>query len=129
MANPDVCTKIYKTKKKNYLIITLKEAITDTEFKKLKSNILQWCLEDSVSGVVLDLKSLDVIDSFATRILINLAHSAAYLEVPMILAGVQSDVVKVMERQGLVIPSKLVQRVADVSEGVSCLEEIQSHNH
>jgi rsbT antagonist protein RsbS len=125
MANPSHFTKISKSKKKNYLIITFENAITDNEFKKIKSKILQWCSQDSVTGVVLDLKSLNVIDSFATRILINLAHSSAYLEVPMILAGIKSDVAKVMKKQGLAFPGELVQKVSDVSEGISRLEEIQ----
>lgn len=127
MANPSLFTKISISKKKNYLIITFKKAITDNEFRKLKRKTLQWCAKDSVNGVVLDLKSLDVIDSFATRILINLAHSSAYLEVPIILAGIQSEVAKVMKRQGLVFPKKLVQRVTDVSEGIARLEEIRPY--
>lgn len=128
MSGKRLYTKISITNKNNYLVVSLETALTDTEFSKLKGLVLRRASRESVRGVVIDLKALDVIDSFATRILHNLALSAVDREVPIIMAGIKPVVAKVMEREGLQLPDKLIHKNANISESIARLEELQ-HNY
>lgn len=109
----------------NYLVISLEESLTDTEFLELKNVILQNASMDNVDGAVIDLKALTVIDSFTTRILNNLVLLADKKNVPIILTGIKPLVTEVMKRQGLGFSEDLVNINTDVTNGLSQLDELQ----
>lgn len=109
----------------NYLVVSLEEPLTDTEFLELKNIILQNASLDSVNGAVIDLKALRVIDSFTTRILNNLVILADEKNVPIILTGIQPTVTEVMNRQGLGFSEDVVNINTNVANGLSQLDELQ----
>lgn len=109
----------------NYLVISIEEPLTDTEFLELKNVILQNASLNSVNGAVIDLKALRVIDSFTTRILNNLMILADEKNVPIILAGIQPTVTEVMNRQGLGFSEDVVNINTNVANGLTQLDELQ----
>lgn len=109
----------------NYLIVSIEEDLTDTEFIEFKNLIISKVSEDSLDGVIIDLKALDVIDSFTTRILHDIAFLSEEKEVPIILAGIKPVVAEVMERQGLGFSKESVNINDDVPKGISRLNELQ----
>lgn len=110
-----------------YLIVLLEEDLTDTEFIELKNLIINKASEDSVNGFIFDLKVLDVIDSFTTRLLHNIALFTEEREIPMTLTGIKPVVAEVMKRQGLRFP-ELINLNTDVSNGISRLDALQVNN-
>lgn len=117
--------KISLRNQDNYLVISIKEPLADSEFLELKNVVLQNASLDSVDGVVIDLKALTVIDSFTTRILNNVALLADKKNVPIILSGIKPIVTEVMKRQGLGFSADLVNQNTDVSKSLSQLDELQ----
>lgn len=115
-------SKINISQPKNYLVIDLEEALTDTELIELKKLLLQETSKNSVVGVILNLENLKVIDSFTTKVFQDLAHSIAYLKRPMILVGIKDDVAEVMEKQGLHLTAESVAIRENITEAITRLK-------
>lgn len=125
MSDTSFMKKVTFRNQDNYLLISLEQPLTDSEFVELKNVIIENASLDSVDGAVIDLKALTVIDSFTTRILHNVALLADEQNVPVILAGIKPIVTEVMKRQGLDFSEDLVNMNTDVSKGLSRLDELQ----
>lgn len=66
---------------------------------------------------------MDVIDSFATRVLHEIAESTIKRKVPIVLCNIHPDIVRVMQIQGLKLRG--INKADDLKEG---LELLNKHN-
>lgn len=112
-------SKIDISKKEGYLILKLKEALTDSEFTELQNLVLQKVSENSATGVILNLSELMVIDSFTTKVLQDLAYSTACMERSLILVGIKDHITEVMEKQGLHLNNELIEKSKNITEAIS----------
>lgn len=79
--------------------------------------------EERSRGIVIDVAALDVLDSFGTRCLRNLAHMASLRGAETVIVGIQPDVAFAMVRLGTDLQ---LHTALDLEEGLELLEEITS---
>jgi rsbT antagonist protein RsbS len=80
----------------DYLIASIQSDLTDSEVVALRDNLLERVGASRTRGVVVDVTSLDVIDSFVARALHEIAVSARLRGAQTVIAGIQPDVAMAM---------------------------------
>jgi rsbT antagonist protein RsbS len=103
----------------NILVASIQGALTDSDLKDLHTELIEQVGRLRARGVVLDLAALDVVDSFATRMLRTIAHSARLRGARTIIAGIQPDVAFAMVELGLDFQD--IETVIDLDEGIMLL--------
>lgn len=107
-------------KQSHYLIATIRQAITDADLKTFAAALVcRVCMYDS-RAVILDVTELDVLDSFFSRMLRDIAHMVGLRGVETIIAGIQPEVAFAMARLGINLEN--VSTVHDLEEGLEYLE-------
>src|SRR6476620_10214836 len=99
------------------LIVTSPSTVTDLELRQLQDNLLNQIGTLRSTGVILDVTALDVLDSFATRILRTIAQAARLRGAHAILVGIQPDVAFAMVQLGLTARVEGVETALDLEEG------------
>ncbi|OLD80599.1 MAG: anti-anti-sigma factor [Ignavibacteria bacterium 13_1_40CM_2_61_4] len=75
-------------------------------------------------GVIVDVTALDVLDSFASRTLRDLAHMIRLRGAETVIVGIQPEVAFTMVRLGLTLEG--VATALDLEEGLFYLDQILS---
>src|SRR6185437_10037759 len=101
-------------KQGQYLIATVQAALTDRDLKNLQIELLEKIAKFRTRGVVVDVTALDVIDSFATRMLQSIAESTKLSGAQTVIVGIQPDVAFAMVQMGLTL--KDIETALDLEE-------------
>ncbi len=109
-------------KQKSYLIATLHQGITDAEFSQLRLDLLNRIGEVASTGVILDVSALDVLDSFATRTLRDVALATRLRGAETVIVGIQPEVAFAMVQLGLSLRFEEVTTTLDLEEGLAWLD-------
>jgi rsbT antagonist protein RsbS len=83
------------------LIVSIQSAMTDEEWVRLRATLAARVRERRSTGVVIDVGSLDVVDSYAGRMLQSIARSMDLSGVQVVVAGIAPDVAYSMVLLGL----------------------------
>ena len=102
-----------------YLIASVQTALTDADLIGLQNDLFAETQERRCHGIVVDVTALDVIDSFSTRTLQNLAAMLRLRGVETVIAGIQPAVAMAMVELGLYMPG--VRTVLDLEAGLAHL--------
>lgn len=102
------------------LIATVQGALTDSDLEALKNDLIERVGRDRARGVVLDVTVLDVVDSFATRMLRTISQSAKLRGARTVIVGVQPDVAFAMVELGLDFGD--LETALDLEEGLALLQ-------
>ena len=102
------------------LIATVQGALTDSDLEALKNDLIERVGHDRARGVVLDVTVLDVVDSFATRMLRTISQSAKLRGARTVIVGVQPDVAFAMVELGLDFGD--LETALDLEEGLALLQ-------
>jgi rsbT antagonist protein RsbS len=108
-------------KQGSYLIATVQPAVTDTDFVRLREDLLGMVCTSRARGVVIDVTALDVLDSFASRSLKSLAQMVKLRGADTVIVGIQPDVAFAMVQLGLTLPG--IATALDLEEGLLLLRE------
>lgn len=84
-----------------HLVVTVQDELTDSGWTSLRDTLLKRASAERTTGVVIDLSSMDVMDSFATRLLDGLAAMLRLRGVETVVAGIQPSVAFAMAQLGL----------------------------
>ena len=84
-----------------FLIASLQEAPADSDWKALRTDLLERVGRFRSKGVVIDVSALDVMDSFATRALDGIAAMLRLRGAETAVVGVQPGVAFAMAQLGL----------------------------
>jgi len=101
------------------LIASIQAALTDTDLLELRDALLEQVGRYRSRGVIVDVTALDVMDSFSTRTLRDVAHMTRLRGAQTIIVGIQPEVAFAMAQFGLTlegVPTKL-----DLEEGLEFL--------
>jgi rsbT antagonist protein RsbS len=101
------------------LIASIQASLSDSDLKKLESRLLQKVTEVSAKGVVIDVSVLDVLDSFGTHVLDNIAAAAQLRGARMVIVGIMPEVALSMVLLGLDL--KGVETALDLDDGLKLL--------
>src|SRR5712691_10871646 len=102
-----------------YLIATVQSALTDEDLKQLRDTLVLQISRARSRGVIVDVTALDVIDSFATRTLRDIAHMIRLRGAQTVIVGIQPEVAFSMVKLGLTLEG--VATSLDLEEGLAYL--------
>ena len=102
-----------------YQIATVQSALADSEWVAFREELLERVGRFRSAGVVVDVSSMDVMDSFATRTLRTLAQMLRLRGAETVIVGVQPEVAYAMAQLGLRLEDAAT--ALDLEEG---LEEL-----
>lgn len=80
----------------DYLIASIQSDLSDTEVLALRDDVAERVGRLRVTGVVVDVAALDVIDSFVARALRSIAVTARLRGARTVIVGIQPDVAVAM---------------------------------
>lgn len=101
------------------LIATVQDALTDADLHRLRDDLLQRVGTHRSLGVVLDVTALDVLDSFAARMLRTISHAVRMRGATTVIVGIQPGVAFAMVQLGLRLDG--VETALDLEDGLSML--------
>ena len=101
------------------LIATVQSAVSDDDFLQLRKSLMQQVRQFRSRAVIVDVTSIDVLDSYACRTLRDIAHMIALQGAKTVVVGIQPEVAFSMIQLG----SKLegVVTALDLEEGLAFL--------
>ena len=103
-----------------YLIATVQSALTDEDLKQLRDTLVMQVSKVRARGVIVDVTALDVIDSFATRTLRDVAYMIRLRGAETVIVGIQPEVAFSMVKLGLTLEG--VATSLDLEEGLAYLD-------
>jgi len=102
-----------------YLIATIQSALTDADIVQLRDALVEQVGRYRSRGVIIDVTALDVMDSFATGTLRDVAHMVRLRGAETVIVGIQPDVAFAMVHMGLTLEG--VTTRLDLEEGLDHL--------
>ena len=103
-----------------YLIASIQSALTDADLRLLRDNLVQRVGKFRSRGVIVDVTALDVMDSYATRTLRDIAHMTRLRGADTVIVGIQPEVAFSMVQLGLTLEG--VATALDLEEGLEHLD-------
>ena len=88
-------------KVENLLLATPEEAMHDLAAIRFKDDLLRRVKESKVTGFIIDLSRIDVVDSFMGRTIGEIAESASLLGVEVVVIGLRPEVAITMIEMGI----------------------------
>src|SRR5712672_3313053 len=104
-----------------YLIASVQSALTDADLMLLRDTLVEQVGRFRSRGVIVDVTALDVMDSFATRTLRDIAHMIRLRGAETVIVGIQPEVAFSMVQLGLTLEG--VATALDLEEGLAYLIE------
>ncbi len=104
-----------------FLIASIQSALTDTDLVQLRDALVGQVGSYRSRGVIVDVTALDVLDSFASRTLRDLAHMVRLRGAETVIVGIQPEVAFTMVRLGLTLEG--VTTALDLEEGLFYLDQ------
>ncbi|MGH9868506.1 MAG: STAS domain-containing protein [Candidatus Polarisedimenticolia bacterium] len=103
-----------------YLIATIQSALKDTDLIELRDALVEKVGKFRSRAVIIDVTSLDVMDSFSSRTLRDIAHMIRLRGAETLIVGVQPEVAFAMVQLGLTLEG--VGTALDLEEGLASLD-------
>jgi rsbT antagonist protein RsbS len=107
-------------KQGEYLIASIQSVLSDADLVQLRDSLGARVGMYRARGVIIDVTVLDVIDSFATRMLRGIAHMLKLRGAETVIVGIQPDVAFAMVQLGLTLEG--VGTALDLEEGLAYLD-------
>jgi rsbT antagonist protein RsbS len=101
------------------LIASIHTALDDSQLDRFRQDLIDRIGRDRARGVIIDVAALDVMDSFATRTLRDIADMARLRGARTVVVGIQPDVAFVFVRLGMDTGSLVT--ALDLEEGLEYL--------
>src|SRR6478735_8095342 len=109
-------------KQRDYLIASVQSVLSDADLLALRDDLSARVGRFRSRGVIIDVTVLDVIDSFATRMLRAVAHMLKLRGAETVIVGIQPDVAFAMVQLGLTLEG--VGTALDLEEGLAYLDQL-----
>ncbi len=106
-------------KEGDVLIASIQSALTDVDLVGLRDALVKQVSIHRTRGVIVDVTALDVVDSFASRTLRDLAHMIRLRGARTVIVGIQPEVAFAMVQLGLTLED--IPTALDLEEGLSFL--------
>lgn len=106
-------------KQGDVLIASIQSALSDVSLVALRDALVTQVSNYRTRGVIVDVTALDVVDSFASRTLRDLAHMIRLRGAKTVIVGIQPDVAFAMVQLGLTLED--IPTALDLEEGMAFL--------
>ena len=108
-------------KQGNCLIASIQSPLADEDLVQLRDDLTTKVGESRARGVIVDVTVLDIMDSFATRTLRDLAQMVRLRGAETVIAGIQPEVAFTIVQLGLEFGG--VSTALDLEEGLALLKQ------
>jgi rsbT antagonist protein RsbS len=105
---------------RDLLLVTIQVDMHDRLALQLQDELTTRISETGARGVLIDISSLDIVDSFIGRMIANIAAMARVLDAQTVVVGMQPAVAITLVELGLTLPG--VRTALNVDRGMSLLE-------
>ncbi len=105
----------------DFLIASIHAALDDAELLRFQEDVLDQIGRDRAQGIVIDVAALDVLDSYGSKSLRDLAHMARLRGAATVIVGIQPDVAFAVVRLGMDLD---IQSALDLEQGLTYLESV-----
>ncbi|WP_160719517.1 STAS domain-containing protein [Bacillus sp. USDA818B3_A] len=113
-------TRIPILKLYNYLFVSIQWELDDKTAIEFQESLLQRIHETGASGVVIDLTSVDMIDSFIAKVLGDVISMSRMMGVKVVITGIQPAVAITLVELGIHL--KDVDTALDLEKGLEILQ-------
>ncbi|MCU1348294.1 MAG: anti-sigma-factor antagonist [Acidobacteria bacterium] len=103
------------------LIVSIQVDMDDRTAVSLQDDLMEQIVRHTAKGVLIDISSLDVVDSFIGRMLANTAAMARVLDADTVVVGMQPSVAITLVELGLSL--KGVRSALNVERGMELLRD------
>ncbi|GHG92164.1 MULTISPECIES: STAS domain-containing protein [Streptomyces] len=103
------------------LLVSLQGELHDGMAEQLQQDITHRISTDRVTGVVIDISGVDMVDSFLGRVLAEIASTAGLLAARTVLAGMRPAVAITLVELGLTLPGLVT--ALDVDRAMELLNQ------
>ena len=107
-------------KLRDLLLVTIQVDMHDRLALQLQDELTTRISETGARGVLIDISSLDIVDSFIGRMIANIAAMARVLDAETVVVGMQPAVAITLVELGLTLPG--VRTALNVDRGMALLE-------
>ncbi|MES2208133.1 MAG: STAS domain-containing protein [Pseudomonadota bacterium] len=104
-----------------FLLVTIQVDMHDRLAMTLQDDLTNKITETGARGVLIDISSLELVDSFIGRIVANISSMARILDAETVLVGMQPAVAITLVELGLSLPG--VRTALNVEKGMRLLSE------
>ena len=104
-----------------FLLVTIQVDMHDRLALQLQDDLTQRIVNDRAHGVLIDISSLEVVDSFIGRMISNIAAMASVLDARTVVVGMQPAVAITLVELGLSLTG--VRTALNVDKGMALLRE------
>ena len=104
----------------DYLIVTIQVDMHDRLALTLQDDLTNRIAETQARGVLIDISSLDMVDSFIGRMIGNIAGMSRVLDARTVVVGMRPAVAITLVELGLSLPG--VHTALDVEKGMEYLQ-------
>jgi rsbT antagonist protein RsbS len=104
-----------------FLLVTIQVDMHDRLALQLQDDLTDRIVKDRAHGVLIDISSLEVVDSFIGRMISNIAAMASVLDARTVVVGMQPAVAITLVELGLSLDG--VRTALNVDKGMALLRE------
>lgn len=105
----------------NLLLVTIQVDMHDKLALTLQDDLTNRIAEVGAHGVLIDISSLEIVDSFIGRTLANIASMAKVLDAQTVVVGMQPAVAITLVELGMSLPG--IRTALNVESGMQFLQE------
>lgn len=106
----------------NFLLVTIQVDMHDQLAMTLQDDLTNAISKNGSRGVLIDISSLEIVDSFIGRMLANISGMARILDAQTVLVGMQPAVAITLVELGMSMPG--VRTALNVEAGMELLREL-----
>ncbi|GAA4483127.1 STAS domain-containing protein [Rhodococcus olei] len=106
------------------LIATVQSALTDSDAVRLQQDLMDHVSRFRSEGIILDVGSIDVLDSFAARSLRTIARMTRLRGADTVIVGLQPEIAFAMVQLGLTFDD--MYTCLDLDEGLTLLDRLRT---
>jgi rsbT antagonist protein RsbS len=110
-------------KQGDVLIASIQAALSDQDLVRLRDELAERIGRFRSRSVVIDLTALDVLDSFATRTIRDIAYTARLRGANAVVVGIQPEVALAMVQLGLSLEG--IATALDLEDGLAMLAGLE----
>jgi rsbT antagonist protein RsbS len=104
----------------DYLLVTIQVDMHDRLAMTLQDDLTEMIARTNARGVLIDISSLEIVDSFMGRMLGNIAAMSRVLDAETVVVGMRPAVAITLVELGLSLPG--VRTALNVEKGMSLLQ-------